>query len=174
MWRGVLLISAGIAVGVLLGTRVLQLSEPQFILTLLAWFLVAVGGAFLLVPDQDGLRWPTWSGPPVGLVSGTLAGLFGTGGPPLIFYFQLAGVEKAVFRGNMMAIFLLTTAVRLPAYAITGLITIPRLMSAVALLPAALLGVWIGNRIHVEVSESAFRKMVSAALCLIGLLILAR
>ena len=173
-WRGVLLLCAGVAAGVLLGTRLLTLSDPKLVLTLLACHLVAAGAAFLLMPSGRVVRFPAWTQPPVGLLSGMLAGLFGTGGPPLILYYQLSGVSKTVFRGNLMAIFLLTTAVRLPAYALYGLITTPRLLSATALLPAALLGVWIGQRAHVEVSEARFRNLISVALCLIGLLLLLR
>ena len=62
---------------------------------------------------------------PVGLSSGLLTGLFGTGGPPLVLYYQLSGADKAAFRGNLMAIFLLMTLVRVPSYAGMGLITAP-------------------------------------------------
>jgi uncharacterized membrane protein YfcA len=73
-----------------------------------------------------------------------------------------------------MAIFLVTGLVRLPAYALSGLITAPRLLSAAVLLPAALLGGFIGHRVHVEVSEQKFKRLISVALCLIGLVLLLR
>ena len=173
-WRGTVLILIGLFAGVLIGTRILAVSEPTFILTLLAVFLVAAGSAFALVPPRARVRWPVWTGPPIGLVSGVLTGLFGTGGPPLIFYYQLAGVGKAEFRGSMMAIFMLATFVRIPAYAFSGLLTTPRIVSAAMLLPIALLGAWIGNRIHLQLSESRFRILVGAALGLMGALLLLR
>jgi uncharacterized membrane protein YfcA len=55
-----------------------------------------------------------------------------------------------------------------------GLITVPRLWSALAVLPAALLGGWLGHRVHVRVSEGSFRSLVSVALCAIGVLLLFR
>ena len=73
-----------------------------------------------------------------------------------------------------MAIFLVTTAVRLPTYVASGLVTAPRLTSAVALLPAAMLGGFIGHRIHVGLSEATFRRSISIALCVIGALLLCR
>ena len=73
-----------------------------------------------------------------------LTGLFGTGGPPLIIYYHLAGLSKSAFRGNLMAIFLLQTCLRVPAYAVGGLLTAPRLWSGLMLMPAALLGTWAG------------------------------
>ena len=100
--------------------------------------------------------------------------MFGTGGPPLIVYYRFNGVSKAVFRGNLMAIFLLMTAVRVPSYAAFGLITWPRIWSSFAVLPAVLLGALIGNRIHLRIGEAAFRRLVAVALVAIGLVLLSR
>ena len=173
-WRGIALICVGMAAGVPLGTWVLRFGEPTIVLTVLAGFLVVASLGFLLLNPNHRVHWPKWSGPPVGFVAGTLAGLFGTGGPPLVFYYQLAGVEKARFRGNLMAIFLVTALVRVPVCTVMGLFTTPRLLAAVALFPAALLGSWIGDKIHLEISEARFRTLVAIALGLIGLLLLSR
>jgi uncharacterized membrane protein YfcA len=43
-----------------------------------------------------------------------------------------------------------------------------------AVFPAVLLGAWIGNRIHLRIDEAVFRRLVSAALVLIGALLLLR
>jgi uncharacterized membrane protein YfcA len=169
-WRGVAVIGVGVALGIPLGTWVLRWGEPTFLLTALGVVLVVAGAAFLLVPAHRHVRWPGWVAAPVGLLSGFLAGTFGTGGPPLILYYQLAGHAKAVFRGNLMAIFLLVTMVRLPVYALAGLVTVPRLWSALAVAPAVLLGAWLGHRIHLEVDQALFRRLVSAALIILGVL----
>lgn len=173
-WRGVAVLMVGIAAGIVIGSHVLSRTEPTFVLTLLAWFLIAAGAAFLLAPPEAQIRWPAWLGAPIGVLSGVLAGLFGTGGPPLILFYQLAGVDKTRFRGHLMAIFMVMSFVRLPTYALLGLITAPRLASAGAILPAALLGAWIGHRVHLGISERRFRQSVSVALCLLGLLLLVR
>jgi uncharacterized membrane protein YfcA len=173
-WRALVLIAAGLALGILLGTRILTVTEPRIVLTMLAGLLILFGVVFLVLRAPRCLTWPGWTQPVVGLVSGILAGLFGTGGPPLILYYQSSGADKSTFRVSLMALFLLTGLVRLPAYALSGLITTPRLLAAAALLPAALLGGFIGHRVHIEVAEVTFRRLVSVALCLIGLLLLLR
>jgi uncharacterized membrane protein YfcA len=173
-WRGVLKIFVGILIGIPLGTAVLMLGEPTSIIVLLGVFLIAVGTTFLSIPTQRSVRWPGWTAPPVGFLSGLLTGLFGTGGPPLIFYYQLGGAPKAAFRGNLMAIFFLMTFVRAPSYAIGGLITWPRVWSSLAVMPAVLFGAWLGNRIHLSLDEDTFRRLVSLALILIGALLLLR
>jgi uncharacterized membrane protein YfcA len=71
-----------------------------------------------------------------------------------------------------MAIFLLMTLVRVPSYGALGLITAPRLWSSLAVLPAVLVGAVVGQRIHLRIGDDQFRRMVSAALVVIGLLLL--
>jgi len=174
-WRNVALICVGNLVGVPLGALALGWGDTSFILVLLGGFLVLAGVVFLLLPERaEPVRWPQWTGPPVGLLSGVLGGLFGTGGPPLILYYRLAQLDKAAFRGNLMAIFLLITLVRLPSYGFTGLITLDRAIGAAMVAPAALLGALLGNRIHVQVREVTFQRMVAVALLLIGALLLLR
>ncbi len=173
-WRGLSLLALGVVVGIPLGTLALQLGDPSFILTLLGGFLLAVGVAFLFVPEGRRIRWPGWVAPPTGLLSGVLSGMFGTGGPPLIFYYKLGGVEKEVFRGNLIAIFLLVTLIRVPSYIVGGLITPTRIWSSLALLPAVLLGMWLGNRIHYEIKELTFQRLVSVLLAVLGVVLLVR
>ena len=171
-WRGVLVIFVGVALGIPLGTSWLRWGDASFLLILLGVFLVIVGTIFLFTRASRNRRIPPWARAPIGVISGVLTGLFGTGGPPLILYYQLSGSEKAAFRGNLMAIFLLMTTVRVPSYAVFGLITAPRMWSALAVLPAVIVGALIGNSIHLRIEEATFRRLVSAALLLIGLLLL--
>lgn len=171
-WRGVILLFSAVAVGIPIGTWLLRWGRPEMLLTGLGIFLVAVGGAFVVLPAPRRRVWPGWAAAPVGLLSGLLTGLFGTGGPPLVLYYQLSGTAKTAFRGHLMAIFLLMTLVRVPSYAVFGLITPVRLWSALVVMPAVIGGAVIGNHIHLELGETTFRRLVSAALLAIGLLLL--
>jgi uncharacterized membrane protein YfcA len=171
-WRGVTLLFAAIAIGIPIGTWLLRWGEPKLLLTFLGMVLVGVGAIFLFRPPRHAALDGRWAEAPIGLVSGLLTGLFGTGGPPLIMYYQLKGVDKTVFRGTLMAIFLLMTAVRVPSYAAFGLITIPRLVSAAVVLPAVLLGAFIGQRVHLRLDELQFQRLVSLALVAIGFVLL--
>lgn len=173
-WRGLSLLLVGIAVGIPAGAWILRFGEPSFLLNVLGLVLVAIGAVFLLVKDEVRINIPPLANPVTGLASGLLTGLFGTGGPPLILHFRLLGVSKAAFRGNLMALFLLMTAVRLPSYCIVGLITPQRLIAALTVLPAVIAGALIGNRIHLDLSERAFRRLVSVGLVVLGVLLLTR
>ena len=173
-WRGVAIIFIGIGIGIPVGAWFLEAGDPSSLLTVLGLILVAIGAIFLGAGVRRSRSLPLWTAPPVGLASGILTGLFGTGGPPLILYYQIAGLDKASFRGNLMAIFLLMTAVRVPSYVAFDLVTLPRIWSSIAVFPAVLLGAVIGNRIHLRLGEETFRRLVSAALVLIGILLLLR
>jgi len=171
-WRPIAGLGMGIAVGIPLGAWILRGGDPRLVLTILGWFLVAVGLIFVRLPDGGRFHPPTWAGPPTGFLSGLLTGLFGTGGPPLIIWYHLSTGSKAAFRGNLMTIFLLMTFVRVPSYAVGGLITAPRLWSTLAVLPAALFGAWLGHRLHIRISEEVFRRLVSILLAVLGVMLL--
>lgn len=173
-WRPIAGLGAGIAVGILVGTRVLSTSDPRIILTVLGWFLIGVGLLFIKLPPGGRVTPPAYLAPPTGLLSGILTGLFGTGGPPLIVWYHLASPGKSAFRAHLMTIFLLMTVVRVPSYAANGLVTAPRLWSAVCVLPAVLAGAWLGHHLHLKISERTFRRLVSLLLAVLGLVLLIR
>jgi len=173
-WRPIAGLGTGIVVGIPLGAHLLNTVAPGTILTTLGWFLVAVGLVFLKLPPGGRLTPTAAAAPPVGLLSGVLTGLFGTGGPPLIVWFHLADVGKNAFRANLMAIFLLMTGVRAVSYAANGLITTPRLWSALLVMPAVLAGAWCGHRLHLKISERSFQRLVSGLLAVLGVMLLSR
>ena len=77
-------------------------------------------------------------------------------------WYHLSAGSKAAFRGNLMTIFLLMSAVRVPSYVAGGLVTAPRLWSTLAVAPAVLVGAWLGHRVHVRIGEELFRRLVVA------------
>lgn len=173
-WPKVFMICLGVIFGVPLGTWILSIGKPTMVLTILGGVLVFVGFSFLSIPSHTRVWWKRWTAPPTGLISGILGGLFGVGGPPVIIYFRLSGVDKDVFRASLMAIFLLIAFVRIPSYIVGGLMTEPRLWSALAVAPAVIIGAFVGGLIHIHLSEEKFKRIVSAVLVLIGLLLLFR
>ena len=173
-WRGIILIICGVVGGTVFGTMVLKYGDPQYILTILGLFLIVSGIIFLIIESDIVIHLPTWCTPLIGVVSGLLSGMFGTGGPPLIFYYQLSGMKKNIFRGQLMTLFFLMALVRFATYSFSGLITTTRFISAIYIFPAILLGIWLGNSIHIQISEKGFRRMVSIALIMIGIILLTK
>ncbi len=172
-WRGVVALTIGVAIGIPIGTWVLRVGEPRALLIALGVMLVVVGVVFVRFPAAELRHVPKWLPLPVGAVSGVLTGLFGTGGPPLVLYYRCIGARKTEFRGNLMAIFLAMTAIRVPSYAAMDLITADRLWSGAAVLPAVLIGAWVGHHLHLGVAEPTFRRLVAVALVVLGALLVA-
>jgi uncharacterized membrane protein YfcA len=173
-WRGVAFVVVGLLVGIPVGAGVLRVGDASALLDALGWLLVVVGLGFLALPSELALHPPRWAATGIGLVSGLLTGLFGTGGPPLIVWYRIQGLDKTAFRGTLMALFLIMTAVRVPSYVALGLVTEPRLWSSLAVLPAVLLGAWVGHHIHLGLPERLFRHLVSIGLAALGVVLLVR
>lgn len=171
-FRGLLLMIAAIAVGIPIGGWLLTFGPASVLLVVLGATLVGVGLTFLILPDRDRSKGCRSLGPGFGVTSGILTGLFGTGGPPLILYYRLQGLTKGAFRGHLMALFLVMTAIRLPSYFGLGLLTGPRLAAGAAVLPAVIAGGVVGHLIHVDLSERQFFTGVSVGLIGIGCLLL--
>jgi uncharacterized membrane protein YfcA len=174
-WRELGPLLLALAAGIPLGTALLRAGagERWLVLLLGALLLVFAGWFLFMERPRPAHSLPAGSSLAAGLVSGVLAGLFGTGGPPLILHFRLRGLEKQAFRAALLAVFLVTGLVRFPVYIAAGLVRLETLWSALLVLPACLLGLAVGQRLHVGISEEAFRQATAAALGLLGVLLLA-
>lgn len=167
-----LALSAGIPAGALL----LRAGAGERWLVQLLGVVLLLFSAYFLLLEKPGAPLRSRRGSPIGagLASGVLAGLFGTGGPPLILHFRLRGLPKQSFRAALLAVFLVTGLVRFPVYLAAGLIRLPTLWSALLVLPACLLGLALGQSLHLRVSERGFRRAAAVALGILGLLLLIR
>jgi uncharacterized membrane protein YfcA len=117
-------------------------------------------------------RWRLGLGAPVGLAAGTLAGLFGTGGPPVIVLLKSYGLDKSAFRATLLWYFLLMSFMRISTYLHEGLLGTAELWAALWLLPGSLVGALAGMIVHRRLSEHDFSQTVSILLMVLGTLLL--
>jgi uncharacterized membrane protein YfcA len=171
-----------------LGTEMLAAGNVAWLKRLLGAVVVAAGVWFLQQerrrarlekagpanederPPQTGGR--TWTSLPAGLAAGTLAGLFGTGGPPVIVYLKAYRLNKGAFRATLLWYFLLAGGLRIATYLRAGLLTGREVRSALWLLPASLAGMLLGMAIHRRLPERHFAIVVSVLLIFLGALLL--
>lgn len=113
-------------------------------------------------------RAATWAALPIGLASGVLAGLFGTGGPPVIVYLRAHRLNKAAFRATILWFFMLMSLFRGTAYLRAGVLTWTEIKAALWLLPASLVGTMLGMIVHHRLSERHFATAVSVLLVVLG------
>jgi uncharacterized membrane protein YfcA len=109
-----------------------------------------------------------------GTVSGAVGTVFGTMATPFfVMYLEARRLAKQAFRATMSAMLLALAVVRGIGYYAVGEFTQDALIVFAAAFPVMLIGIAVGNRIHLAVSELAFKRVVGATLlaCSVPLLL---
>src|SRR5712664_3955719 len=92
--------------------------------------------------------WHGALGAGIGIVGGLCSALFGAGaGPIYVVYFDILGLEKAVFRATMSAVVLLGGAARIVGYGSLGLYGHSTIALLAVGLPLMIVGSWLGDRL---------------------------
>lgn len=161
------------AVGMWVGTQMLAGGDVGLLKRTLG-VVVAAAGAWFLFRDGRSEPNPEPScarnliAVPFGFGAGVLAGLYGTGGPPVILLLKSYGLDKGAFRATLLWIFFLMSFMRGGAYLHAGLLTTDELHAALWLLPFSLVGTALGMVAHGRLSERAFGRAVSILLVVLG------
>lgn len=106
---------------------------------------------------------------PVGFISGILNGTTQMSGPPVILFFTNQGVQKEVFRANLVAYFMVLNVATVPSAVLGGLITGSVINYALLFLPAMILGAIVGMILAHKVEEELFRKLALNIVTVAGL-----
>jgi uncharacterized membrane protein YfcA len=93
-----------------------------------------------------------------GTVFGTMASIF------FVMYLNARKLAKGAFRATMSAMLLSMATVRGVGYWAVGEFTRDALIVFAASFPVMLIGIYIGNRIHVNLTELMFKRVVGATL----------
>jgi uncharacterized membrane protein YfcA len=109
---------------------------------------------------------------PAGLAGGGAGALFGTGGPPYIMYLTRRLLDKGEVRATFSWLFAIEGGFRLAIFLFAGLLLDAKLQIAyvLGLLPVAA-GLYIGNKVHLDITSEGMLKVVGALLVLSGLLL---
>lgn len=99
----------------------------------------------------------------VGTIFGTMASLF------FAVYMDALRVTKEQFRGTLAALMMTLAVVRGVGYWAVGEFGRESLLLFAAALPFMLIGIFLGDRIHTGLSETAFRRVVCVVLILSGI-----
>jgi uncharacterized protein len=166
-WHFVLPIIISMAIGASVGAYLLG-QLPVDTLRQLMGLAIALFALYLLI--QKNSNNPT-RGPseivkyPVGILSGLFGGLLGISGPPLVIYMKMY-YAKTFFRTQLIVIFLFGSGWRLILYYLNQI----EMRLDWTLLPifivSMILGVFIGNKIHIKISEIVFTRLVAVIIFL--------
>src|SRR3546814_911168 len=114
-------------------------------------------------------RAESWATPLMGMVAGLLGGISSFSGPPFVMYLVALRLLKDQFIGAIAVFYLWASIplyVGLAYYGVLGWGEL--LFSAGAAMPV-LSGILIGQWLRARVPQAAFRKVILAALLVIGL-----
>ncbi len=157
------------AVGVVLGTEVLRLVNPDYIR--LAVGVVVVLSALLLVRE---VRLPgantRWGPLVAGSTSGALSTSTGLAAPPIVLLLASRGLPKSEFRSTSALYFLAMSLVGLLVLSLRGLIEGPDVTLSAILIPFAIVGKVIGTAFLRRISERTFRALSLGIVILTGVL----
>lgn len=127
-----------------LGVLLLDEAAARPLYALLAAVLVAsvVHGAWPKRTHRPGH--PLWMGIPMGGLAGVLAGVFGSGGPPLVAYIASQRFQKYRYLASLQAVLAVANTVRLVALVQRGTLQPRHLLPSGIGVVAAISGVAIG------------------------------
>ncbi|MEW8507080.1 MAG: sulfite exporter TauE/SafE family protein [Candidatus Thiodiazotropha sp.] len=109
---------------------------------------------------------------PAGSLGGLIGTLYGTGGPFYVLYLKFRKIEKTQFRATFATIFLLDGAGRLAGYVFSGFFTMELVLMMAFAIPVMVIGMFIGGRIHTNMSQQTFQRAISLLLVFSGLALL--
>jgi uncharacterized membrane protein YfcA len=161
---------AGIAIGLTLLIRVpdrhLLAGLGLFVLAYAAYGLQRRGAPLSLAR--------AWSAP-IGLAGGALSAMFGTGGVLFAIFNSARIRDKSELRATNAAMIMASSIVRVVLFGAAGLLSQRGLaVSALALAPAMVAGLLIGNRLHAAIPSVAVVRVVHLLLVVAGLSLLIR
>lgn len=160
----------GAGIGALL---LIRMASPTMMLAL-AGLILVVGLHDLLGFEARQRISRIWA-LPAGLVGGCAGALFGTSAPPYIIYLSRRLPEKSAMRATFSALFLIDGGFRLALFAGNGLLLKHDMLARITIGSVPMLGgLYLGNRMHLSISDKAMRRLVALILLASGLSLLYR
>ena len=171
-WRSLRWVIAGCAVSTPLGLTLLAQLDANPMRLVVSACLMAI--ALLMLSGLAQRFTPRATPGPLGAfavggAAGLLNGAAGIGGPPaIVFYF--ATTAAAVSRATLIAFFLFTDLYALLWAGAAGLLATTGWPLIAVALPFSLAGIWLGQRLYLQLDEARLRRLIWALLALLGTL----
>jgi len=167
-----------VALGMPLGMLVFQLRDGALLQILFASFIVGMASLELWRARTAAAAAPRPL--PFAMAGGVLFtggfihGIYGSGGPMVVYFASREISDKRRFRSTLSALWLVLNTVLVIGYLSRGEITAETLELSAWLVPALVLGLVLGEHIHDRVKERPFKLAVYALLLVAGSVLLAR
>jgi uncharacterized membrane protein YfcA len=164
--------------GVAIGLYLFDTLADDTLVIALGVFVTGFGIHSLLKGEHKAgdRRLPRWAVvPPLATFAAIIGTTFGgLAGPVYGVYMEWLKLEKGAFRASMSAVLVALGTLRGLGYLSLGAFDRNTLVLAALSLPAALLGLAIGARLHARATPAGFRRAVAILLIISGLALLIR
>ncbi|HSV50711.1 MAG TPA: sulfite exporter TauE/SafE family protein [Burkholderiaceae bacterium] len=164
----------GGAVGIPIGVAVLPLLNVDLFKALLGGFLVLWCPVMLISGSLPRIaRGGRFADGVVGALGGVMGGIGGFTGVLPTLWCTLRGFDKDLQRSVIQNFNLIALAITMGIYVGTGVVTAQALPMLAIVAPAVLVSSFIGARVYVGISQTAFRRIVLGLLTASGVALLA-
>ncbi|SFL66226.1 sulfite exporter TauE/SafE family protein [Shimia aestuarii] len=110
----------------------------------------------------------------IAAIAGGIGGVSGVWGPPTVAYLTALGTEKAEQIRVQGVIYGLGAVLLFFAHIGSGVLRGDTALFSLMLVPPAILGMWLGGRIHDRIDQATFRKATLLVLTIAGLNLIRR
>jgi len=166
-WKLIWFLAIPATIGTFVGANLLNISEPGLLIDIVGIIIIVFALASLIGLQILSLRGRT-AAIVIGFIAGVLGGVVALAGPPVVLYLSEEQAQsKLYFRGTILAFFTIVIITTLISYLVLGILNPEHLILVAKLIPAMLLGVWVGIRLFARFSNETFRRLV--LIFLIGL-----
>ncbi len=177
-WRDTAALLPGCLIGMLLGLYIFKTLDSRTLARGLGVLVLIYGAHALWGTFRGPTKWnvpPRVAAPVAGLLGGAVGTTFGTMAS-LFFaiYFDVIRMSKDHFRATLSAILVALGVARGIGYFAIDEFNRDVLLTFAFAVPLMLVGIFIGDRFHTGLSELGFRRVVSVALIVSGLALLAK
>ena len=175
-WSGRVILSLlpGALAGLALGAVFFEYMDADLIKVVVGSLALIFVAEYLVRQRQSEARDTTriWVPSLLGLTSGFASFVAHAGGPPVKGYLLKQGLDKTTFVGTNTIFFFTMNAIKTVAYGASGTMGPESFRVSLLLVPALVLGLWLGARLHHLIDQSVFVKVVYAFLALTALRLL--
>ena len=155
--------------GTLVGTLSFRLLDAKLVAGLVGVFtLVFLAQRLLFPPGPDSPHPPRWLGAILTTLSGFTSFTAHAGGPPVNAYVIPMRLPPLVFAASMSAFFTVLNLSKWIPYAWLGLLDLRNMVTSLALLPFAPVGVWVGVKLAHRIKPQLFYRLVYLGMLLTG------
>jgi len=109
-----------------------------------------------------------------GGIAGTIGGMSGVWGPPTVAYLTAINTEKTEHMRVQGVIYGLGAVALIFAHVGSGVLNVQTASFSALLIPPALLGIWLGSKVHDRIDQKLFRRAILAVLLIAGLNLIRR